>query len=657
MMFKINSLTIAMLLSGLLVGCNGVSPSNAVIDNTNGNIDINPNAISAPSIPVEVQANYRPAAPLLAHSRAEKPENWDFMVQKNKANIENYHKVANQYPGDEAAYPNFLSLNEYIPATTYDVIGTIVKYTDGSGRTGIFSSKWWTQEAPNMDSLWGAWNLVVRTDDKGNYQTEAQLVIAWDPAIEYQIGAKVKHAIEGSEYFFEAKYWTKNNAPVLTVSSGGTVEDWDSAWIKIDALSDELVKPTPEGEITAPPVCTENCDNIELPDGTPTVPPVIPLVPVEPNPDVSPSLPTIPDLGADDLPVEGYAFLRELTVEHWNWLFPLRSGKFNVAGSDRNKPPYADEDGSTDVFTLKAFKEAVVEYNTWAGANGYKTFLNEGSKSQQAAEFVTFWAKSSRETSGSWENAPAPWIENDQDAGIVWKGGLYWIEEQGYSTDDTGVSTAINYVDAASSFRPEPGRSYYGRGIIQLSWNYNYGAFSSWLHDNGMMREVITERAMLLKRPDLVATNGKLSVLSGIWFWMTPQGAKPSSHDVMYGDVVNVSTTSQEQGLPQRNDNGEILVAAGESQDQAVMAYRLGTVINIVNGGLECNKASSWHSGPVQRVSYYNAFAKYMNANVVGITVPVIEAATNVWTTRISDISDDNLKTATCYAQKSYYSW
>lgn len=336
----------------------------------------------------------------------------------------------------------------------------------------------------------------------------------------------------------------------------------------------------------------------------------------------------------------------------------MRSGRYNLDGGARNAPPYAEPDGSTDTFNLNSFKRAVLEYNAWAQALGYKQFLNEGTKSQQALEFTAFWAKSSRETSGSWENAPQPWIVDDNDAGIVWKGALYWVEEVGYSTNQDGTSTAINYVDHGSTaYPPVEGRSYYGRGVIQLSWNYNYGAFSHWLYNNGLMTDVITERDTLLKRPDYVAKNGALSILSGIWFWMTPQGAKPSSHDVMLGNVTQVSSTSQELGLPQRNDGLSIFTAEGESYDEAVISYRLGTVINIVNGGLECNRAAAWHTGPTQRVSYYNAYAMYMNANVNGVDIPTIQDAINVWSVPVNEQSPDNLKTSTCYSQKSYYGW
>ncbi|AUW03818.1 glycoside hydrolase family 19 protein [Vibrio campbellii] len=550
-----------------------------------------------------------------------------------------------QEASEREQYPDWNALDAYNGSQVYSEGGYVVRYTDGS-RWGVFENKWWTQgEAPSFLDDSGVWSMVVETDSEGHYLPETVTVQYWDASAVYVEGDKVKHTVNGEVMFFEAKYWTQGNEPILTESSGGTAADWESPWKNIQSLSDEATpppvtpEPTPDPEITPPPPVT--------PEPTP-------------DPEITPPPPVIPDpeLGDDGLPEEGYEFLRDMTAENWDWYFPMRSGRYNPEGGTRNMPPYAAEDGSKDTFNFANFKRAVVEYNTWAESKGYKQFLNEGTKSQQALEFTAFWAKSARETSGSWDNAPAPWIVDDVDAGTVWKGALYWVEEVGYTTNPDGTSPTINYVDPGSSaYPPEPGRSYYGRGIIQLSWNYNYGAFSHWLYDNGMMRDIITERDTLLKRPDYVATYGDLSVLSGIWFWMTPQGAKPASHDVMMGNITHVSEFGQDMGLPQRNDGGHIPTANGESYDEAVISYRLGTVINIVNGGLECNKAAAYHTGPTQRVSYFNAFAKYVNSNIEGVDVPTIEDATDVWSVKVNSSSPENLKTATCYSQKSYYGW
>jgi hypothetical protein len=360
---------------------------------------------------------------------------------------------------------------------------------------------------------------------------------------------------------------------------------------------------------------------------------------------------------ATKLPIDGYQFLRNVTREQWDWLFPLRYGKSNNKGATNNKPPIAKSDGSTDVFSLANFTNAVLIYNAFAQKHNHKQFLNEGSKRQQAEEFLVFWAKSSRETSGSWSTAKEPWIVKNEDGTRVWKGGLYWVEELGFATKSDGTSPAIGYVDTASTYKPYPNRSYHGRGIIQLSWNYNYGAFSAWLYDNGIMHDVVTQRDALLRYPNLVKDNGTLSILSGIWFWMTPQGPKPSSHDVIYGDVYTVSTSTQEMGLPPRNDGGAVYAESGQSDDESVFAYRIGTVIDIVNGGIECNHASKWHSGPLQRISYYNAYAQYFNKHFADLNAVIVHDAINVWNQKVSESSPENLKLSTCYSLKSYFGW
>ncbi len=86
-----------------------------------------------------------------------------------------------------------------------------------------------------------------------------------------------------------------------------------------------------------------------------------------------------------------------------------------------------------------------------------------------------------------------------------------------------------------------PGKTYHGRGPIQLSWNYNYAACGA---------EIGID---LLNNPDLVATDSAISFATALWFWMTPQTPKPSCH--------NAITTSG-----------------------------FGMTINIINGGLECGQ-------------------------------------------------------------------
>ncbi|MBB3193283.1 glycoside hydrolase family 19 protein [Roseateles terrae] len=590
-------------------------------------------------------------------------------------------------------------------STTYATAGTFVTYratVNGQLKEATFINAWWTQgDAPSFVSSDGPWKQVgavqlIQPD--GSATVEA--APPWFGTAAYVGGSVVTVDTSSGRQCYKAKYWTQGFDPTTAVS-----QPWETPWEALAACPAAPTRPSSGDPTSADPGNTGNTGNDDVNgtgngsgvNSTPT--PVAPAASSSPPPPrtdklppqsgtQAPPLPTgtpiVPPVTADippaspvkapaltpgaDLPAQGYAFLRRVTVEDWDWLFPLRSGRYDVNGGTRNTAPFAQPDGSTDTFQLAAFRRAVLEYNAWAKANGYKQFLNEGTLKQQAEEFLVFWAKSSRETSGSWSNAPAPWITSlNDDNGTtmnVWKGGLYWVEEVGYSSRPDGTSPAIGYVDTGSAaFPPAPGRSYHGRGVIQLSWNYNYGAFSRWLYDSGLMRDVITAPDTLLQRPDLVASNGALSILSGIWFWMTPQGQKPSSHDVLYGDMTHISTSGTDTGLPQLRTGLTVRgaatgpVAAGDTTDEQVMAFRIGSIINIVNGGLECNGAASWHNGPPQRVSYYNAYTAYFNQKMPDLQATRVRAATNVWDARVSTSSPEALQSATCFNQKSYYGW
>ncbi|MCL7026828.1 hypothetical protein MKW94_015814 [Papaver nudicaule] len=53
-----------------------------------------------------------------------------------------------------------------------------------------------------------------------------------------------------------------------------------------------------------------------------------------------------------------------------------------------------------------------------------------------------------------------------------------------------------------------PDKKYYGRGPIQLTWNYNYGAAGESIGFDG------------LNNPDIVATNVTISFKTALWYWM-----------------------------------------------------------------------------------------------------------------------------------------
>ncbi|KAH0460379.1 hypothetical protein IEQ34_011042 [Dendrobium chrysotoxum] len=54
-----------------------------------------------------------------------------------------------------------------------------------------------------------------------------------------------------------------------------------------------------------------------------------------------------------------------------------------------------------------------------------------------------------------------------------------------------------------------PGKKYYGRGPLQISWNYNYGPAGQEIGFDG------------LNWPEAVSTDPTISFKTALWFWMT----------------------------------------------------------------------------------------------------------------------------------------
>lgn len=132
------------------------------------------------------------------------------------------------------------------------------------------------------------------------------------------------------------------------------------------------------------------------------------------------------------------------------------------------------------------------------------------------------------------------------------------------------------------TYPPAPGKKYYGRGPIQLSYNGNYGYASDC---------IFGDKNMLLNNPDLVETDPVTSFKTAIYFWMTPQTYKPSAHDVMIG-----------KWQPNTTDK-----AAGR-------APGFGMTINIVNGEVECGKGENIYSMN-DRIGFYQYFLKKLGVS------------------------------------------
>ncbi|GLJ06616.1 hypothetical protein SUGI_0043150 [Cryptomeria japonica] len=64
------------------------------------------------------------------------------------------------------------------------------------------------------------------------------------------------------------------------------------------------------------------------------------------------------------------------------------------------------------------------------------------------------------------------------------------------------------YCEPSKQYPCPSGNQYYGRGPLQLSWNYNYGAAGKYVG------------FPLLKNPDLVAQKPDVAFKTSLWFWM-----------------------------------------------------------------------------------------------------------------------------------------
>ncbi|XP_010242848.1 PREDICTED: basic endochitinase-like [Nelumbo nucifera] len=199
-------------------------------------------------------------------------------------------------------------------------------------------------------------------------------------------------------------------------------------------------------------------------------------------------------------------------------------------------------------------------YNAFiAAARSFSGFATTGDTTTRKREIAAFLAQTSHETTGGWATAP--------DGPYAW--GYCFVREQGNPGD---------YCSPSPQWPCASGRKYYGRGPIQISYNYNYGPAG---------RAIGVD---LLNNPDLVATDPTISFKTAIWFWMTPQSPKPSCHDVITG-----------QWTPSAAD-----LAAGR-------APGYGVITNIINGGIECGKG--YIPQVADRIGFYKRYCDILGVS------------------------------------------
>jgi len=124
------------------------------------------------------------------------------------------------------------------------------------------------------------------------------------------------------------------------------------------------------------------------------------------------------------------------------------------------------------------------------------------------------------------------------------------------------------YTDWSIGCTPAAGKRYFGRGPIQLSWNYNYCAASA---------SIFGDANVLRLDPDRVARESWVAWATGLWFWMTSTGA------------------------------GSMTAHSG------ILERGFGETIRTINGGLECGGRN-----PAQvsaRIEYYRRFCSMLGVD------------------------------------------
>jgi hypothetical protein len=275
-----------------------------------------------------------------------------------------------------------------------------------------------------------------------------------------------------------------------------------------------------------------------------------------------------------------------LNANQWNALFPKRAG---IAGGH-------PQGYKTDFYSFNNLKQAAAEMSDYlvkirvknglssqlititrkstnttynysdVGASWYSSsipetivtidfedFANTSSDYNNKRELAAFLANISKESTGGW-TMPV----GGGQSGDYAKWGLYFVYEVGYNSTNAAGAYAV----ASSEFPANPSVGYYGRGPMQLSYNFNYGQLSKFLFN---------DKNVLLNDPDSIQRNGVLAFKSGIWFWMMPQCPKPSCHQVMHDlwtpSAGYTSSKMYKKGFAHTN--------------------------NIINGALECRSTST----------------------------------------------------------------
>lgn len=248
--------------------------------------------------------------------------------------------------------------------------------------------------------------------------------------------------------------------------------------------------------------------------------------------------------------------------------------------------------GIQSVISLDQFSKMVVSTTYGASvADAYKNFTDAvalfptfGSGPNGALEVAAFIGNTNQETGqpafpGSGTCVPnSKACSSDADCGA---GNSCHLNAFVYTSELACVNDpskcAASYCDptrqpTCSKTATSSNDVYYGRGALQLSWNYNYGAYGASLGNPNYF----------VGAADKVVTEPKNLFGSAIWFWMNSRGA----------------------------DGGK---TCHEAMQQSPPDF--GRTVFVINGGIECSAPGN--IAAAHRASYFR-----IAANILGAAIP-----------------------------------
>ncbi|BFG14518.1 hypothetical protein CerSpe_007930 [Prunus speciosa] len=207
--------------------------------------------------------------------------------------------------------------------------------------------------------------------------------------------------------------------------------------------------------------------------------------------------------------------------------------------------------------------------------NSYSDFGRLGSVDDSKREIAAFFAHVTHET-----------------------GHFCYIEEINRGT----------YCDTTRTDYPcNPNKQYYGRGPLQLTWNYNYGAAGNSIGFDG------------LNSPETVASDAAVAFKTALWYWMNNVRPVVSQGFGATIRAINgaVECDGKEPGKVQARVNYYNDYCTQLNVNPGVfLSQGFGATTRAITGAVECDGKEP---GKVQaRINYYNDYCNQLNVNPGG---------------------------------------